>query len=129
MGRPFLLVAALAALLTMPATQAASAGAGASGARAFAQTPPELLTRMDSDSDGRVALLEYQDYLSRGFRSMDADGNGIVDLDEYPPATVNSRTRPLPLAQHHANLAATFRRQDGDGDGFLAVGDLAKPPQ
>jgi hypothetical protein len=84
---------------------------------------------MDSDRDGRVALPEYQDYLSRGFRSMDVDESGVVDLDEYPPATVNSRTRPLPLAQHHANLAAAFHRQDGDGDGFLAVGDLAKPPQ
>jgi len=93
------------------------------------QSPPELLSRMDADGDGRVALGEYQEFLSAGFRSLDVDNSGIVDLDEFLPATVNARTRPVSLAQHRANLEATFRAQDGDGDGYLDVADIAAPPR
>ena len=95
----------------------------------LAQTPPELLSRMDADGDGRVALGEYQDYLSAGFRALDVDHSGIVDLDEFPQATVNARTRPVSLAQHRANIEATFRAQDGDGDGYLGVAEVAAPPR
>lgn len=103
--------------------------ATAAPAAPLAQSPPELLSRMDANGDGRVALAEYQDYLSYGFRALDVDGSGIVDLDEFPMATVNGRTRPVSLAQHRANIAATFRAQDGDGDGYLGVADIAAPPR
>ena len=103
--------------------------AGAALAAPLAQSPPELLARMDADGDGRVALGEYQEYLSAGFYALDVDHSGIVDLDEFPIATVNARTRPLSLAQHRANIAVTFRAQDEDGDGYLGVADLAAPPR
>jgi len=95
----------------------------------FARTPAELLGRMDADADGRVGLPEYQDYLSYGFRAMDRNQNQVVDLDEYPAHTRNGRTRPLPLARHQDNLAATFRRQDADRDGYLDPRELASPPR
>ena len=103
--------------------------AGAVAANDFARTPAELLGRMDADSDGRVGLPEYQDYLSYGFRSMDLNQNQVVDLDEYPSHTRTARTRPLPIARHRDNLAETFRRQDADRNGYLDPRELASPPR
>jgi hypothetical protein len=93
----------------------------------LAATPSEYLVRMDGDSDGRVGLNEYQDYLSRGFLQMDRDGDGRLSSAELPPGT---RARKAPtLESHLRSLAATFDRQDADNDGFLDARELAAPPR
>lgn len=93
----------------------------------LAATPSEYLVRMDSDSDGRVGLSEYQDYLSRGFLQMDRDGDGRLSSAELPAGT---RARRAPTLESHLRaLAATFDRQDADNSGYLDARELAAPPR
>jgi hypothetical protein len=102
-----------------------SASCGA--AQTLAGTPSEYLLRMDLDGDLRVSLLEYQDYLSRGFQQMDRNGDGRLSADELPAGT---RARRAPtIDSHRRALAATFDRQDRNNNGFLDAQELAAPPR
>lgn len=101
--------------------------ATAAGAQPLPRTPSDYLDTMDRDGDARVALAEYQDYLSRGFQQMDRDGDGRLSAAELPPG---ARSRRVPtLEGHRRSLAATFDRQDADNDGFLDARELAAPPR
>lgn len=88
-------------------------------------TSAGYLERMDSDGDGRVSLAEYLDWMGHAFRGMDRNGDGVLTADELP----GGRGAPLRLEQHRARLAATFARQDVDGDGYLDARELAAPPR
>lgn len=79
---------------------------------------------MDLDRDGRVALHEYRDYMSRGFRRMDLDGDGVLRDDELPVPNA----REVRLVEHLDALRRAFERQDRNGDGFLDAAELAAPP-
>jgi hypothetical protein len=96
-------------------------------AEPLARSPSEYLVHIDFNSDGRVSLSEYQDYLSRGFQQMDRNGDGKLSSDELPPGT---RARRAPtIDAHRRSLAATFDRQDVDNSGYLDARELAAPPQ
>jgi hypothetical protein len=109
-----------AALATLP-PQATAAN--------LASDPQQQLQRMDSDGDGRISLGEYRAWMSRGFRAMDVNGDGVVQPHELPPGTRFRRRMALSLDEHHAQLDARFRLQDVDGSGFLDARELAAPPQ
>ena len=97
------------------------------GAQPLPRTPADYLVTMDRDGDRRVALAEYQDYLSRGVQQMDRDGDGRLSAVELP---AGARSRRVPtLENHRRSLAATFDRQDADNNGFLDARELASPPQ
>jgi Ca2+-binding EF-hand superfamily protein len=83
------------------------------------------LARFDQDGDGRVGPQEYVDYLSAGFRAMDANGDGVLDAGELPPGP---RRTPRTLAAFQADLRAQFRRMDRNHDGFLSAREMAQPP-
>ena len=85
----------------------------------------EYVARMDADGDGRVALAEYQDWLSYAFDAMDADRDGILAPGEQP----GGRGKPLSREVHRARLADAFRRQDANADGWLTAAELAAPPR
>ncbi len=85
----------------------------------------DYLARMDADHDGRVSLSEYQDWLSYAFDAMDRDRDGVLARGELPGGKGKAVTR----IQHRERLAATFRRQDGDDDGYLNARELSAPPQ
>ena len=85
----------------------------------------DYLSRMDSDHDGRVALVEYQDWMSYAFTRMDLDGDGVLTPAELP----GGRGNPVSLAEHREKLASTFDRQDRNRDGYLDARELAAPPQ
>lgn len=85
----------------------------------------DYLSRMDADRDGKVALIEYQDWLSYAFDSMDRDRDGTLSPDEQP----GGRGQALTREAHRARLAERFRRQDVDRSGFLDARELAAPPQ
>jgi len=91
--------------------------------------PNELLLRMDSDGDGRISREEYRAWLSRGFRAMDGNGDGVLQPEELPPGTQFRQRRALSLQQHHAQLDARFALQDSDGNGYLNARELSAPPQ
>ena len=59
----------------------------------------EYLARMDVDHDGRISLLEYQDWLSYAFDAMDLDHDGVLTPAEQPggrgkPLTRDKRLSP-----------------------------------
>lgn len=85
----------------------------------------DYLSRMDHDRDGRVALAEYQDWMSYAFTRMDLDNDGVLATAELP----GGRGNPVSLAEHREKLASTFGRQDRNRDGFLDARELAAPPQ
>lgn len=94
---------------------------------AFAQVTAtsDYLARMDTNRDGRVALVEYQDWLTYGFDAMDRNRDGTLTSSELP----GGRGKPVTRIEHRAKLAATFQRQDANRDGSLSAKELAAPPQ
>lgn len=85
----------------------------------------DYLARMDSDHDGRIALVEYQDWLSYAFDAMDRNHDGLLARAELP----GGRGAAVSRMQHRARLAAAFDRQDRNADGFLDARELAAPPR
>ena len=85
----------------------------------------DYLARMDGDRDGRIALVEYQDWLSYAFDAMDRNRDGVLSPTELP----GGRGKPVTRGEHRARLAAAFARQDRNHDGFLDARELATPPQ
>ena len=101
-----------------------SAGACAS-LHAQVRQSSDYLTRMDADHDGRVSLVEYQDWLSYAFDAMDRDHDGTLVPGELPGGRGAAVTR----ISHRERLANTFRKQDANHDGFLDARELAAPPR
>jgi len=94
-------------------------------AHAQVSATADYLTRMDADHDGRVTLVEYQDWLSYAFDAMDTDQDGTLAPGEQP----GGRGKPITREAHRARLADAFRRQDTNRDGVLSASELAAPPR
>jgi Ca2+-binding EF-hand superfamily protein len=94
-------------------------------ASAQVQRTADYLSKMDADRDGRVSLVEYQDWLSYAFDAMDRDRDGVLSPAEQP----GGRGAVLTRTDHRARLAERFRKQDRDRNGFLSARELAAPPQ
>lgn len=135
--------ALLAAALALPAAAPAPAqdlkwrGEVAPPAAQTVPPPPrgtpqgsgDYLSRMDTDRDGKVSVVEYQDWLSYAFDGMDRNGDGVLSPEEQPGGRGAAMTRPITRDTHRARLAERFRRQDLDRSGFLDARELAAPPQ
>lgn len=85
----------------------------------------DYLSRMDADRDGRVSLVEYQDWLSYAFDGMDKNGDGTLSAPEQP----GGRGKPITRTEHRERLAERFKRQDTNRDGFLDAKELSAPPR
>lgn len=85
----------------------------------------EYLHRMDADGDGRISLVEYQDWMSYAFDAMDKNHDGNLSAEEQP----GGRGKILGRDEHRARLAERFKRQDLNRDGYLNSKELASPPQ
>lgn len=93
-------------------------------AQAQVAVTADYLARMDGDSDGRVSLSEYQQWMSYAFDARDLDGDGVLAVAELPGA----KGQPISRASHLQRLAARFQRQDANRDGYLSARELAAPP-
>ena len=94
-------------------------------ANAQVQRTGDYLSKMDANGDGRVSLVEYQDWLTYAFDGMDRDRDGMLSAAEQP----GGKGQPLTREQHRARLAERFRKQDANRDGYLNARELAAPPQ
>ena len=83
------------------------------------------LSKMDADRDGRVSLVEYQDWLGYAFDGMDANRDGVLSPAEQPGGKGAALTRVV----HRARIAERFRKQDANRDGHLSARELAAPPR
>jgi Ca2+-binding EF-hand superfamily protein len=90
---------------TLALTLALSLGAHAQDSRA------DYLRMFDSNGDGRVGEAEYLAYMSRGFQSMDSNGD------------------PITLQVYQDNLRRQFHRLDRNRDGYLNAKELTAPPR
>jgi len=95
-------------------------------ARQYPDTAAGYLTLFDRNGDGRIAASEYVAYLSAGFRTLDTNGDAVLDAHELPPGP--HRT-PRTLAAFQADVRAEFHRLDGDRNGYLDERELAQPPR
>lgn len=89
------------------------------------QLTSDYLARMDVDGDGRVALVEYQDWMSYAFDAMDRNRDAVLTADELP----GGKGKPVTRVEHRARIAATFNKQDANRDGTLDARELAAPPR
>ena len=94
-------------------------------AHAQVQRTGDYLSKMDADRDGRVSLVEYQDWLGYAFDGMDANRDGVLSPAEQPGGKGAALTRVV----HRARIAERFRKQDANRDGFLSAKELAAPPR
>ena len=85
----------------------------------------DYLQRMDVDANGKVSLVEYQDWLSYAFDNMDRNRDGLLAPEEQP----GGRGKPLTRDAHRTRLAEMFKRQDRNRDDALDAKELAAPPQ
>ncbi len=85
----------------------------------------DYLQRMDTDTNGKVSLVEYQDWLSYAFDNMDRNRDGLLAPEEQP----GGRGKPLTRDAHRTRLAEMFKRQDRNRDDALDTKELAAPPQ
>ena len=85
----------------------------------------DYLQRMDTDTNGKVSLVEYQDWLSYAFDNMDRNRDGLLAPEEQP----GGRGKPLTRDAHRTRLAEMFKRQDRNRDDALDAKELAAPPQ
>ncbi len=88
-------------------------------------TPAEYLKQFDRNGDGRVSETEYVAWMSRGFRRMDHNGDGVLEASELP----GGRGRPITLKGFQDNLRRQFHRLDRNHDGYLSARELTAPPR
>ena len=63
-------------------------------AQAQVARPGDYLAKMDVDRDGKVSLVEYQDWLSYAFDAMDRDHDGVPNRwDRYDNRGYGDRDR------------------------------------
>ena len=117
----------LSALLSLPLVTSAPLAVAQS---AFdIATPEQYLARMDSNGDGRVDLVEYQNHLGRAARDMDSNGDGLLSASELPPGPRTRNGKPVSLARQREVHAQRFHLQDRNRDNFLDAVELAAPPR
>ena len=85
----------------------------------------DYLRHMDTSGDGRVDIVEYQDWLTYAFDARDVDRDAVLMPAEQP----GGKGKPITRATHRERLASRFARQDLDGDGYLSARELSAPPQ
>lgn len=87
------------------------------------------LAELDSDGDGSISFAEFQEGDNRRFSNADADGNGLLSLEELLAARPDREPRGQQVdeerlaqrqARIEARISAQFQEMDTDGDGLVS---------
>jgi hypothetical protein len=92
---------------------------------AFAQSRSSYFDAADTDHDGKLSLLEFQEWMSFAFRQMDKNHDEVIEPEEQ----LVPNAKRLTLAELHARQAEQFKRQDRNHDGLLTQAEFLAPPQ
>lgn len=93
-------------------------------AQGIPNTRADYLRMLDTSGDGRISSAEYVQYMSAGFRAMDRNDDGLLDLAELP----GGQGRVIAVGEFENNLRQQFRRLDRNRDGYLNARELTAPP-
>jgi len=105
-----LLIAAMAAGLTLTAMDASAAGRGQQ------HDAPDFAT-LDTDGSGTVTLAEIEAAGQARFDAIDTDGNGALSLEEMVAARDGDATR---------RAERMISRMDENGDGELQADEMTR---
>ena len=75
----------------------------------------KMFDKLDANSDGKITQEEVAAAKEVRFAKVDADGDGFVTQEEMTAHM---------MARHEERMKKMFERQDGDGDGKLAVSEF-----
>jgi len=91
----------------------------------YAHSREQYFANIDINRNGGVSIFEFQEWMAYSFNRIDKNANNIIDANEALVPKMAGVTR----AQHQANIAAQFRRQDRNKNGELSMLELTAPPQ
>lgn len=102
---------------------------GGSFATEPVDTAQRLVQRMDRNIDGKISFEEYRNAMLRRFDDSDANGDGVLEGEEFPRewvagADVKAATDKVSWADFGASLQSVFDRFDGDKDGQLDSAEI-----
>ncbi len=80
----------------------------------------KIITRSDTDGDGRISGDEAKGPLARNFDSADSNGDGFIDADELKAGLVKRAGERGPRKSPEERIAMLIERADTDGDGKLS---------
>jgi Ca2+-binding EF-hand superfamily protein len=91
----------------------------------LAQSRERYFNAIDANSNGKISLEEFQEWMSYAFVRIDKNRDDVIDENEALVPKMRGVTR----ARHRANIAAQFHRQDANRNGNLSMSELTAPPR
>ncbi len=87
-----------------------------------------MFKRIDANVDGQVHQAEYVTFFNTRFSTADANADGVLGKEEFPPAAFAhadlNQDDQLTAAEYEAFYRQQFERRDANGDGVLTLGEM-----
>jgi Ca2+-binding EF-hand superfamily protein len=86
---------------------------------------PAWAAGIDYNNDGRVSEEEFRNNAAREAREADANGNGVLDPDEYALTNAEAAAMDtngdgaIQISEFQESLLKAFAKLDTNGDGML----------
>ena len=86
----------------------------------------DVMSNLDRNQNGCIEQEEGRNYASRRFHSLDANGDGQLDVAEAPPAAGDTQAmRPISVEAWQDAYQDRFNAIDGDANGCLTPQEIS----